>query len=109
MRNFEFVCDCGATRFIDTDNLSYRAKFIPEQEYDEFSQTIDDAIEKSGDTPADKDRACMKWREHSLLYIWQCFACGCLYIEDSGGSRHRFDPSSPTVPKRLFERRRRDL
>lgn len=109
MRNLDFTCDCGEGRFITaTDNLSYRAYFIPDQEYDEFSGKVDDAIEKSGPTRKDKDRACMAWREHTMLCVWQCYACGSVYIESPDGSHHRFVPSSRDVPKRLFKRRSDD-
>lgn len=105
MRNLDFTCDCGEGRFLTaTDNLSYRAYLIPDQEYDAFSGMIDDAIEKSGPAPRDKDTACMEWRKNTMLLIWQCYACGAIYIESHDGSHHRFVPSSSDVSKQLFKR-----
>lgn len=73
MRILDFTCDCGEGRFITaTDNLSYMAHFIPDQEHDMFSGMVDDAIEKSGPTPKDKARACMEWRKYTMLHLWQC-------------------------------------
>jgi hypothetical protein len=66
---------------------------------------VDDAVEKSGPTAEDKQRACMAWRHYTMLRVWQCYACGSVYIESSDGSHHRFVPSSKDVPKQLFKRR----
>ena len=106
MGNLDFKCVCGVRRFLNSiDNLEYRAYFIPDQDYDEFSGKVDDAIEKSGPEAKDKDRACMAWREYKMLRIWQCCSCGSVYIESPDGSHHRFVPSSGDVPKQLFKRR----
>ncbi len=106
MRNLDFICDCGDGRFItSTDNLPYMAHFVPDQEYGKFSEIVDDVIEKSGPSAKDKERACMPWREYTMLRIWQCSACGCVYIESPDGRHHRFVPSSEEVPKQLLKRR----
>lgn len=105
MRHLDFTCDCGEGRFITaTDNLPYRAYYIPDQEYDTFSGKVDHAIATSGPAPGDKDRACMAWRGHTMLCVWQCYACGAVYIEAPDGSHHRFLPASPEVPKQLLAR-----
>lgn len=106
MRNLDFTCECGEGRFTTaTDNLSYMAHFVPDQEYDLFSGAVDDAIEKSGPTARDKEAACMAWRSYTMLRLWQCYACGSVYIEGPDGSHHRFLPASEQVPKQLFRRR----
>lgn len=106
MRVHEFACDCGGSQFItSTDNLSYMAHYVPDQEFDAFSDAVDAAIEKSGPTPRDKDAACMAWRNHPLLCIWQCYACGSVFIQARDGTIHRFVPASDAVPKQLFKRR----
>jgi hypothetical protein len=105
MRNLDFTCDCGQGSFMTkTDNLSYMAHFVPDQEYDAFSGMVDDAIEKSGPAAQDKDRACMAWRSYTMLRIWQCYACGSVYIESPDGSHHRFVPASDIASKQLFKR-----
>lgn len=105
LRNLDFVCECGQGRFITgTDNRSYLARCIPDQDYDAFSEVIDDAIEGSGPTAADKDAACVVWRAFPMLHVWQCYACGCVYIEGPNGEHHRFLPASADVPRHLFQR-----
>jgi hypothetical protein len=102
-----FRCDCDAHSFLDSiDNRSYAARYIPDQDYDEFSTLVDDAIEKSGPTPSDKDAACMAWRRgYWMPMLWQCPACGSLYVEAADAELYRFTPASPDVPKRLLGRR----
>ena len=105
MRNLKFDCDCGVGQFRTlTDHLPYLAHFVPDQEYDHFSNLVDDAIEKSGPTPSDKERACMAWREYRMLRVWQCFSCGSVYIEAPDGSHHKFVPASGDVSTQLFKR-----
>jgi hypothetical protein len=107
MRNLGFNCECGEGYFMTkTDNLSYMAHFIPDQENDAFSGIVDDAIEKSGPTARDKGRACMEWRSYTMLSIWRCYACGAVYVEAPDGSHHRFLPAAENVTKQLFKRRR---
>jgi hypothetical protein len=105
MPSHDFTCDCGEGRFTTaTDNRSYLARYLPDQEYDTFSTLVDDAIENSGSTATEKDRACMSWRSFPMLSIWQCYACGAIYIEAPDRTRHKFLPQSDQVSKHLFKR-----
>lgn len=105
MSSVEFTCDCGEIGFLSsTDNRSYVAHFIPDQEYDAFSELVDDAIEKSGTSARQKAAACLSWRTFQMPRIWQCPNCGSLYVQDLIGNRHRFDPASEDVSKQLFKR-----
>ena len=106
MGSILFECECGSGRFLtSTDNRSYAAHLLADQDYDAFSQILDDAIEKSGPSRSDKEKACMTWRSFSMPMIWQCPSCGSVYIEDAERQRHRFVPSSSEVSKGLFKRR----
>lgn len=106
MGSIEFTCDCGEGQFLNsTDNRSYVAHLIADQDYDEFSTIVDDAIEKSGPTPHDKDAACMRRREFRMPRAWQCYVCGSLYVEAQDGQRHRYDPASDETSKQLFKRK----
>ena len=102
----EFECDCGKGRFLSsTDNRSYVAHLIADQDYDDFSEAIDSAIERSGPTARDKDAVCMEWRRFRMPRVWQCPNCGSLYVEDTEGNRHTFRPASEQVSKQLFKRK----
>jgi hypothetical protein len=44
----------------------------------------------------------MALRAWPARQVWQCPACGALYLEDADGERHRFLPESAAVPKDLL-------
>ena len=104
MGSTEFTCECGLPFINSTDNRSFVAHYITDQKYDEFSEIIDDAIEKSGPSPREKEEACMKWREFRMPQIWQCYSCGNLYLEDQTRKRYLYKPESSETPKRIFKR-----
>ena len=102
----EFECECGGGVFpASTDNRSYVAHYIADQDYDEFSTLVDDGIEKSGPSNREKDAACMAWRKFQMPLLWQCRNCGTLFVEDQDRQRHKFVPHGRSVPKALFARR----
>lgn len=104
--SIEFECDCGEGLFLSsTDNRSYVAHLIADQDYDDFSEAIDSAIERSGPTARDKDAAYMAWRRFHMPRVWQCRNCGSLYVEDKEGNRHTFRPASDEGSKQLFKRK----
>jgi hypothetical protein len=104
-----FRCSCGEFSFLDsTDNRSYVAHLIPDQEWDGFWGAIDDAVEKSGSAARDKADACVALRRSRVRMAWQCPRCGGLYIEDPEGRPQRFVPESPAVSRRLLRGGGRD-
>lgn len=106
MGRVEFVCHCGAFRFLgSTDDRPYAAQFMPEQVWLPFLTAVDEAVEQAGPSPREKADACMALRAHEVGLALQCPACGALYLEDAEGARHRFLPESGSVPRNLFQRR----
>jgi hypothetical protein len=104
MGSLQFTCTCNEFRFLNsTDNRSYVAYLISEQEWFPFWDAIDEAVEHSGPSPCEKSEACMALRTHPSRLAWQCPLCGALYIEDQMGVSHRFVPESEAVPKHLFQ------
>ena len=99
----EFHCSCGFT-FQSRDNRSYTGWLLADEDFDAFWDLIDAAIEKSGPTPLDKERAVMDLRA-SLFekhpHLWQCPECGLVYIPDSDGNRHAHAPVGD-APRDLF-------
>jgi hypothetical protein len=100
----KITCECGHTIPDVTDNLPYKAHLIPDKNWDTFWDAIDDAIEKSGPTAADKERACMALRKESFghRFVWQCPKCGRLYVDDRTHNLQCFVPATASVPKDLF-------
>ncbi len=95
MGSTEFTCSCGQPFLNSIDNRSYLARFVADQDYDAFFDLVDAAVEKSGPTPLDKERAVMELRaslfpRHSR--IWQCSKCGLVFITDANGNRHAYTP-----------------
>ena len=79
----EIECECGYRIYNKTDNLPFKAKYIPDTLWDSFWDLIDYAIEKTADDPAEKDIACMSLRYLDYFRdIFQCLNCGQIYIED---------------------------
>ena len=104
MDSTEFTCSCGRQFLNSTDNRSYVAQILSDQDYDAFFDLIDAAVEKSGPTPLDKERAVMDLRASLFCKqprIWQCVQCGLVYITDANGNRHAHAPAGD-VPRDLF-------
>jgi hypothetical protein len=79
-----FRCSCGEFAFLcSTDNRSYAAHLIPDQDWDLFWGAIEDAIEKSGPSERDKADACIAARGYRARMLWQCFKCSALYLKIS--------------------------
>jgi hypothetical protein len=99
-------CDCGATIHDITDNQPWKAHFIADQDWDTFWDAIDEAIEKSGPSAAEKEAACMKLRYLTVTRMaWQCSACGRIYIDDQDHQLQQFVRASDHVPCELFRSR----
>ena len=104
MGSTEFTCSCGYRFLNSTDNRSYVARILADQDYDAFFDLIDAAVEKSGPTPLDKERAVMDLRVSLFAkhpHVWQCLQCGIVYITDAAGKRHAHTPVGD-VPRDLF-------
>jgi hypothetical protein len=104
MGSVEFVCACGGFTFLgSTDDRSYAAHFLPEQDWYPFLDAVDEAVELAGPSPRERADACMALRARPVRTAWQCPACGALYLEDHAGVAHRFLPASAEVPRHLFQ------
>ena len=98
-----FTCSCGQFGFLDsTDDRSYAGYLMPEREWLPFWDAVDQAVASEEATPRERERACMALRAWPARQVWQCPACGALYLEDADGARHRFVPESAEVPRDLL-------
>lgn len=99
-----FRCECGEGSFLSsTDNRSYTALILADQDYDAFSEQVDRAIETARTIPQ-REAACLAWRAFPLPRAWQCPHCGSLYVETPGGTRERFLPAEPSTSRQVFKR-----
>lgn len=104
-RGVKIKCHCGGVIVDQTDYLPHKAHLIPDQEWFDLLEVIDDAIERSGPDAKAKEAACMA--VHSVIHrmarlAWQCRECGRLYIDDLGHELREFLPGSADVPRELF-------
>lgn len=98
-------CHCGNLIVDQTDSLPCKGYIIPDQERFNLMDAIDNAIEKSGPSEKDKERACMRIR--SLFNkvsktAWQCSSCGALYIEDNQGGLECFQVNNAETSKTVL-------
>ncbi len=79
-------CHCGEVIVDQTDDLPYKAHWIPDQEwYVNYDALDDEVIGPAADGRLGKQDAYHKARlliSRSARLMWQCKACGRLYIED---------------------------
>ena len=93
-------CECGYEIYNKTDNLPFKARYIPDTLWDSFWDLIDYAIEKTGNDPVKKDIACMSLRNLNYFRdIFQCSNCARIYIEDESYQIHL---ASETTQKHMF-------
>jgi len=92
----KIICPCGNVLSDNSDLLYYKARYIPDQLWNEFTVRVDEAIEQSGPSQQEKAKACMDIRElHLTMFrdIFQCPDCGTLLFEDRNRMQHNFSQS----------------
>lgn len=85
-------CNCGNTILDITDALSYKAHYIPDEDWHEVMEKIDGYIEERNQ---DKGKLCMEMRKtiiEKTRLIYQCTNCGKIYIEDKEENLIEFNP-----------------
>ncbi|WP_067831634.1 hypothetical protein [Actinomadura kijaniata] len=85
-------CVCGAVIVDQSDFLPDKARLIADRDWE-------DVLHPEGDAPLERVRE-RAWRWSRSL--WQCAACGRLYVDDRNGRPHRFDPAEADVPRDLL-------
>lgn len=100
-------CDCGRSIHDGTDDLSQKAHFIPDQEWNRLFDALDDLIENRCHTDSQRNATCTRIR--SLIgqvarTAWQCTDCGKLFAEDETYQLHGYSPATPETAKELFRR-----
>ncbi|WP_163855513.1 hypothetical protein [Paenibacillus elgii] len=98
-------CECGGIIVDQTDSLPYKGHLISDQDWFDFLDAIDRAIEKSGPTEKDKERAAMSIRRmavHLTKLIYQCTSCGLLYVTNEEEELETFQKSEPFEEKSIL-------
>ena len=100
-------CQCGQVIPDSTDYLPYKGYIIPDQEWLNVFDAIDEAVEKSGPSPKDKEAALMNVRRLMINVsktTWQCNSCGCLYVDKAGNNLECFKPDNERTSKEVLKR-----
>ena len=112
MGSVEFECSCGFRFLSASDNRSYQATLLADQDVEVFWELLDRAIEESGESARDREQACMDLRVslfRTRHEAWQCPACKRVYLMDQAGRPHAFspdgDPPGDLLAGRGIERR----
>ncbi len=100
-------CLCGGAIIDQSDYLPDKAHIIPDENYFPLLESIDDAIEKSGPSAAEKEAAAMHIRRligDISKRIYQCSDCGRIYIDGPARtwSIYQFNPADDAIPRELL-------
>lgn len=102
----KFKCKCNHIIVDQTDCLPYKGYVIPDKEWFNFLDAIDDGIEKSGPSAEEKEEALMKVRRMAIRIsklAYQCNNCGRLYVSDGSGELHEYKSASEAVSKVILD------
>ncbi|TDC81156.1 hypothetical protein [Actinomadura sp. 7K507] len=78
-------CACGEVIPDQTDFIPYKARFVADMDWDDVAE-------------GDVGERLWEWSR----CMWQCTACGRLYVEDRQGGLHCFAPEKAGVPSDLL-------
>jgi hypothetical protein len=101
-------CHCGSTIVDQTDDLPYKGHLVPDQEwYDNFDR-IDNLFESIIDGRMDRKEANRKVSRlfsEAVRLMWQCRECGRLYIDAPDGELRCFIPESMPADHEILRSR----
>jgi hypothetical protein len=98
-------CACGSTISDNTDFLSYKARFVADQDfYDvvDASEGSEITVSYRDDEPAGTSSVARHrlWRWSRTM--WQCTTCGCIWLEDHEHGIRGFTPIESSTPHNLL-------
>jgi len=101
----KFKCKCNHLIVDQTDFLPHKGYFIPDKEWFNFLDSIDEAVEKPGSS-SENESELMKLREMAgriSKIAYQCTNCGRLYLSDSNGELIDFKLASDSGIYSIFD------
>lgn len=91
----KIICSCENVIIDQTDFLNYKGYFISDQQWFNFWDAIDQAIEDTSKSPKEKEKACMELRQqYPFKQAWECRQCGKLYLDNSENKLTAYSPDS---------------
>jgi len=93
-------CTCGEIIRDQTDYLKNKGHLISDMQWFAFWNAVDTAIEKSGTSKKDKEKACMQLRKQNVFKtILECTNCGKLFIDTTSNGKHSLISYTPDLNK----------
>lgn len=90
-------CRCGERVTDNTDYIPWKARLIPDMQWEELMLILEAGGERIDRHPHAKQQAFhAMWSALKPLFrsAWQCSSCGRIYVENKAGELHSFVPES---------------
>jgi hypothetical protein len=102
-------CHCGAVIVDHTDDLPHKGHLIPDQEWFATSDAIDDeVIDLVAEGRLNKEaahRLVLQIIRRPARLMWQCPACGRLYVDSLDGQLRCFVPEGEPADHEILRSR----
>ncbi|WOO41139.1 hypothetical protein [Rubellicoccus peritrichatus] len=108
----KFLCTCGATICDGTDYLPYKAHMLPDVNYYDPFNIVDDMLDEiaAGRQISDADYMRLRQQFPRTRTMYQCRECGSVIIWNRDFSdRYVFNPEFEDTPHDLLDGTRKDL
>ena len=104
----KITCHCGQQIIDQTDCVSFKGHIIPDQDLNPIYDALDSqVIDRLVENLHDQDAAYMEARRiitGATRPVWQCNACGRLYIESRSGRLECYLPATEETEKQILSR-----
>lgn len=91
----KILCDCGHIIVDQTDYLKHKGYLISDTQWFDFWEAIDSAIEQTGNSAEEKEKAAMQLRRLRVCkMLWECQYCGKLYVDGKNNDLIGYSPDS---------------
>lgn len=88
-------CSCKNIIVDQTDYLKNKGYLISDTQWFDFWDSIDKAIEKSGNSNKQKEEIYIQLRRQNLFKgIWECQHCGKIFIDGENGNLIIYTPEN---------------
>jgi hypothetical protein len=102
-------CHCGEVIVDQTDDLPFKAHWVPDQEWYVNAEALDvEVIDPVADGRLGKQTAYRQARlviSRSARFMWQCAACGRLYLEGLDEQLRCFVREGDPLDREVFRSR----
>jgi hypothetical protein len=99
-------CKCGKTIYDNSDGHSEKAWLIPDKNWGSFWSEIHHAITNSGKSREEREYAANSIGRTNAISayrtLYQCNACGRIYVSNEAGALEIFEPESEATCKTVL-------